>query len=74
MVERKRIMIKYKSQQVQPSLLEEFIRDHFEVQGVAVVGVPGENDIGHLPTAVVVLPPNSTVSEADISKAIEGNL
>lgn len=52
------------TQQVQPSILEEFIKDHFEVQAVVVVGVPGDFDIGHLPTALVVLPSNSTVSEA----------
>lgn len=44
------------------------------MQTVVVVGVPGDSDIEHLPTALVVLPPNSTVSEADISKAIEGIL
>lgn len=54
--------------------MEEFIRNQFEVQTVVVVGVPGDSDIEHLPTALVVLPPNSTVSEADISKAIEGIL
>lgn len=71
-IDRKKNMIKYKATQVSPIQLEEFVRKHFDVQDIVVVGVPGGDDLGQLPAAVVVLPPNSTVSEAGISKAIEG--
>lgn len=74
LVDRKQNIIKYNSLQVSPSQLEEFIRKQFDVQDVVVVGVPGEDDIGHLPTALIILPPNSTVTEDDISKSIEGIL
>lgn len=72
MIDRKKMLIKYKAHQVPPSLLEDFVRKHFTVQDIVVVGVPGEDDVGHLPAAVVVLPPNSTVTETKITKAIEG--
>lgn len=71
-VDRKKMLIKYKAHQVPPSLLEEFVKKQFDVQDIVVVGVPSEDDIGQLPAAVVVLPPNSTITEANITKAIEG--
>lgn len=72
MIGRKKDVIKYKAIQVAPLQLEEFVSNKFSVLEVAVVGVPAEGDLGQLPAAVVVLPPNSTVTETDISMAIEG--
>lgn len=71
-VDRKKMLIKYKAHQVPPSLLEEFVRKQFDVQDIVVVGVPAEDDIGQLPAAVVVLPPKSSITEDNIIKAIEG--
>lgn len=73
LVDRKKDMIKYKSHQLAPSELEQFIKKQFDVQDIVVVGVPAEEDIGFLPAAVVIKLPNSTITEKDIIKAITGN-
>lgn len=71
-IDRKKNLIKCMAIQVPPIVLEEYVKKHFHVQDIVVVGVPGEGDVGHLPAALVVLPPNSTVTEADINMEIEG--
>lgn len=73
-IDRKTVVIKYKGYQIHPSELENFVRAKFDVLEICVVGIPVDDNIGHLPAAVVTLPPNSTVTESDIAKAIEGTL
>lgn len=72
LVDRKKDMIKHKNHQIAPNELEQFIRSCFDVQDIGVVGIPVK-DIGFLPAAVVVLPPNSNVTETEMTKAIAGN-
>lgn len=71
LVDRKKDMIKHKNFQIAPSELEQFIRNCFDVEDVAVVGIPA-GDVGFLPAAVVILPSNSKVTENDLTKAIAG--
>lgn len=72
LVDRKKDMIKHKNHQIAPSELEQFIRNCFDVQDVVVVGIPAGEDVGFLPAAVVVLPPNSKVTEAELTKEVAG--
>lgn len=72
LVDRKKIIIEYESFQIPPSLLENFVRNQFDILDIVVVGIPAEDDLGELPAAVIVLPPKSNITESDITKAIEG--
>lgn len=73
LADRKKIIIKYKSHSLLPSSLENFVKNQFDVLNVVVIGIPVEDDIGEMPAAVVVLPPESIVTASDIAKAVEGN-
>ena len=54
-------LIKYNGFQVAPAELEAIVLDHPDVSDVAVIGVP-DPDVGELPTAFVVVRPESTVT------------
>lgn len=75
LVDRQKDMIKYQGYQVAPNDVEAVIEKHCDVDSVVVVGIPDKTADGmFLPAAVVVRSDkNATVTEAEISKAVEGS-
>lgn len=57
--------------QVAPAELEAYLLGHEDVQDVAIIGIPDE-EAGELPRAYVVKKPNSSVTEDDLIKFMEG--
>ncbi|ROT80532.1 hypothetical protein C7M84_000768 [Penaeus vannamei] len=72
-VDRLKELIKVKGLQVAPAELEDLLREHPDINDVAVIGIPDER-AGEVPRAYVVLSPNSPKTEEEIAKYVEENV
>ncbi|KAL0867847.1 hypothetical protein ABMA27_008540 [Loxostege sticticalis] len=72
-VERIKLLLKYKSNQISPVELENVIRQHPGVLDVAVTGIP-DPECGELPVACVVRRPDSDVTAQDIKDLVKETL
>ncbi|XP_053617520.1 luciferin 4-monooxygenase-like isoform X2 [Plodia interpunctella] len=72
-VERIKLLLKYKSNQISPVELENVIRKHPGVLDAAVTGLP-DPECGDLPVACVVRQPGSDVTAQDIKDLVKESL
>ncbi|KAJ2940156.1 hypothetical protein O0L34_g11721 [Tuta absoluta] len=72
-VERAKLMLKYKANQISPVELEVVIRQHPGVSDVAVAGIP-DPECGDLPVACVVRRPGWAVTAQEIKDVVKNNL
>ncbi|XP_013184010.2 luciferin 4-monooxygenase [Amyelois transitella] len=72
-VERIKLLLKYKSNQISPVEVENVIRQHPGVLDVAVTGLP-DPECGDLPVACVVKHPDSDVTAQDIKDLVKESL
>ena len=72
-VDRLKELIKVKGFQVAPSELENLLRNHPNVEDVAVIGVP-DNEWGEAPRAYIVKKKNTDLEENDVQDFIKNQV
>lgn len=73
LIDRKKDMFKYCNHHVSPTELELMIEQNNDVQAVCVVGIP-DDFAEHLPAAVIVRMPDSSITEDDIMDIIDSKI
>lgn len=71
-VDRKKNMLKYCTNQISPSTIDVFLSKSPEIKTACTVGIPDAKGMGDLIAAVVVRAEGSTISEEDIYNMVAG--
>lgn len=71
-VDRKKNMLKYCTNQISPSIVDVFLSKSPEIKTACTVGIPDPNGMGDLIAVVVVRAKGSTISEEDIYNMVAG--